>query len=362
MKQVKPFLRKSQFRHEKLREEIRLDKTSSLFSSSENQNKGCQKRTDACSFYKKDSKGNCVPPCKTRKNHDPCPPLSPSNYSVISNRSTSTSNAITSSKKEFCKNTSQCKYNEWKDIPNTCSGTCDGKAMKRQKKTPKTPGNGCPTCYRSVPCVVGQPCKCRSIKNKLTSNVQTCNGSICREGNPGDQCIVGCDDADQQLEGPNKFTCERGKWLSNTNSMKSQDQPKPECSARFQTCPDLKGGPQYHISASYYDPNDREYKTSVCVQARGGDKCHIYCRNGYASVGTDKGKEGNNMLLTCVMDGNTGERYWSPKVKDKCQCEKCGQKNEVDMCCPGASGSDVAVENDPPARVDRRSLSVSSSL
>jgi hypothetical protein len=297
----------------------------------------CQQQSGTCSFLK-----NNTPPCKTADGKSPCPLVDPSDYSVVTNRSTKPSgggdeaeNTTGNGDDDPCPDTeNKCNYKQWQDIPNTCKGPCNGKAKKRQKKVPQNPGNGCPVCYRSVPCVVANPCYCTDITSKLGNNVQKCSGSSCTDAKPGSTCRVGCTDAQMQLEGPDKYYCQRGEWVTNKNSMLAQDQDRPECSRKFKTCPNLTGSTRYHISASYFDPNTSEYKTSVCIQARNKDKCHIYCKSGYESQNGDPSKPGNNMLLTCTQDPNSGKMYWNPAPKDKCKCGDCGEQGEADVCCP----------------------------
>lgn len=296
-----------------------------------------------CSFMK-NGKPHCTRTNANGQSYNPCPPFQKSNHSIVTHEN----QAVTMD--DFIAYDAQgntCEYKEWKDIKGTCQGACDGKARKRQKRKPKHPGQGCKTQYREVPCIVGTPCKCHEGDLSMGNNIKTCSGTKCKNASSGDQCMVGCQQPKQEvLLGPNKFTCVRGKWETNNHSTLTEDQPIPTCSSEYQTCPDLRGDMRYHISSTYKDDTDTGpvYKPSICVQARKGDYCHIFCRNGYTSQGNDPQKPGDGMLLKCSMNSSTGKMYWSPTPDEKCKCTPCdangnpGKQHKGDMCCPNPDG------------------------
>lgn len=205
-----------------------------------------------------------------------------------------------------------CAYNPWKDI-GKCQGKCDGQATKKQQRTPKHPGQGCPQQTRKVPCVVGNPCHCTWDSLGVNEKrLAPCSGTTCFDASPGDTCVLGCTNQNDTLMGPHKFLCQRGVWTSNKYSTQAQDQPKPTCTKGAKTCPNLTGDSRYHISGSYYNPSTGSFETSVCVQARNGDKCHIYCRSGYSAKHTDPNAPGHGMLLKCkeTSTGGTTRMFW----------------------------------------------------
>jgi hypothetical protein len=303
---------------------------------------------ESCSFMK-NGKPHCTRTAPDGSSYNPCPLIDPSEYSVCTQTGSDGKTHHRCQASDSTPTTQvddaqgSCTYHDWEDIKGSCSGPCDGQAQKRQKAEPKNPGKGCKTQYRKVPCVVGSPCKCHRSDLKLGNNIQTCSGTKCRNASPGDKCIVGCSNPKiEALMGPNEFTCTRGKWESNKHSTMAQDQPDPTCTQALRTCPNLRGDMRYHISSTYEDSTNTGivYKPSICVQARKGDKCHIFCRNGYTSQSADPTKPGHGMLLTCKENSSSGKMYWSPSPDSKCKCTPCdangnpNDKHQGDMCCP----------------------------